>query len=166
MHHVRRFRDRGLVAFLAVLTCFFVSQVWATDVPPLTDRVAVGNFTVSYPDGWSTFQSGRLTFIIDVPADQQATLGNQFLVTPQVSISVEQRTDNADASKRLDDLAVAAGVSVTRLTVGGAPAIQWRKTMRWPESGDQANSPAKMALTINTAIAAGSQLIRLDGSLP
>ncbi|MGO9062101.1 MAG: hypothetical protein ACLQU2_32770, partial [Candidatus Binataceae bacterium] len=161
-----KLRYIGLLSFLAALTCSFLPPACAASLSGLTNSVAVGNFTVSYPDGWSTFQSGRLTFIINVPADKQATLGSQFLFTPQVNISIEQRVDNDDALRRLNDLAAGAGVSVTRLTVGGSPAIQWRKTTPWPQPGGQTPSTSSTALTISTAIAAGSQLIRLDGSLP
>lgn len=166
MDKMSRFRNVALLFFMAALTCWLAGPAAdAASSLELTNRVTIGNFTVSYPDGWSTLQSGRVTFVIDVPSDQQAKLGSQFLFTPQVSISTEQRTDKADALKRLNDLA-AAEVSVTSLTIGGSPAIQWRKTMPWPQPGGQTPSTSGTALTISTAIAAGSQLIRLDGSLP
>jgi hypothetical protein len=146
------------------LTEPFVSAACAAS-PPGTNRVAIGNFSVAYPDGWSTIQSGSLTMILNVPAGQQAAPGNQFVFTPQVSISTEQRLDHSDALKQLDEIAAGAGASLTRLTVGGAPAVQWRKTVPWPQARGQVPVSGS-ALTINTAIAAGSQLIRLYGSLP
>ncbi len=130
------------------------------------NSVAIGNFSVYFPDGWSTIQSGRLTVIIKVPADQQAALGDQFLYTPQVSISTEQRLDDGDALKQLDEIAAGASAAIAKLTIDGSPAIQWRRTVPWPQRGAQPSSTGKSALTINTAIAAGNQLIRLYGSLP
>src|SRR5262249_15757516 len=47
----------------------------------------------------------------------------------------------------------------------GWPAIQWRKIVPWPAARGQAPVSGS-ALAINTAIAAGSQFIRLYGSLP
>jgi hypothetical protein len=131
----------------------------------LTNSVAISNFSVSFPDGWSTIQTDRVTVIVGVPADQQATLGGQFVFTPQVSISTEQRLDTADALAQLDEIVAGAGPTLTKLTVGGWPAIQWRRTAPWPHARGQAPAPGS-ALTINTVIAAGSQLIRLYGSLP
>ncbi len=53
-----------------------VSPALAANVAA-ANSVAIGNFTVYFPDGWSTIQSGRLTTIVNVPAAQQAALGNQ-----------------------------------------------------------------------------------------
>jgi hypothetical protein len=142
-----------------------VSPAYAA-TPIGTNSVVIGNFSVYFADGWSTLQSGRLTMIVNVPADRQTALGDQFVFTPQVSISTEQRLDDGDALKELEEIAAGAGAAVTRLTVDGSPAVQWRKTVPWPQRGARAASTAKSALTINTAIAAGSQLIRLYGSLP
>ena len=151
------------LVLLAVVAAPSVSPASAANAG--TNSIAVGNFSVSYPDGWSTLQSGRLTIILNVPANQQGALGNQFVYTPQVSISTEERLDSADALKQLDELAAGAGPSLVRLTVGGWPAVQWRKTVPWPHAQRQAPAPGS-ALLINTVIAAGSQLIRLYGSLP
>ena len=146
------------------LPALFASPAWAAP-PALTHSVAIDGFSVSYPDGWSTLRSGQLTMILNVPADQQATLGPQFIFTPQVSISTEQRLDDSDALRQLDEIAAGGGPSLRRLTIGGRPAIQWRTTVPWPAAQRQAPVSGS-ALAINTAIAAGSQLIRLYGSLP
>ncbi len=135
------------------------------DAPALTNSVAIGNFTVSYPAGWSTLQSGRLTLILDVAADQQAALGNRFVFTPQVNVSTEQRIDHNDALQRLNDIAAETNDPVTHLTIAGYPAIQRRHMAPWPIPGGATPAPGQ-ALTITTAIAAGNELIRLDGSLP
>ncbi len=154
-------------AFLGVAYTLapLVSPALAANVAA-ANSVAIGNFTVYFPDGWSTIQSGRLTTIVNVSADQQAALGNQFVYTPQVNVSTEQRLDARDAQTQLDEIAAGAGASVSRITIDGSPAIQWRKSVAWPQRGAQPSSSDKSALTINTAIAAGSQLIRLYGSLP
>jgi hypothetical protein len=157
-------RKRSL-AFLAAATLLFVSGSRAADTPELAESVAIGRFTVSYPEGWSTLRSGRMTMILAVPADKQATLGDRFVFVPQVSISIERRLDAADALKQLGEIAPAGNIAVTKLTVGGAPAIQWRKTVPWPRAGEQTPA-AGSALTINTAVAAGAELVRLFASLP
>lgn len=133
--------------------------------PPAVNSLTISNFSVYYPNGWSTLQSGRLTVILNVSADRQASLGSQYLFTPQVTISTEQRIDANDALKELEEIAAGAGASVARTTVDGSPAIQWRETRPWPQAHGQQSAPGS-ALTINTVIAAGSQLIRLYGSLP
>jgi len=70
------------LVLLAALTPMFESTVKAADPPEAHRNVAIGNLSVSYPDGWSTLQSGRLTMVLDVPADTGA-LGDQFVFTPQ-----------------------------------------------------------------------------------
>src|SRR5262245_16524668 len=109
----------GPFALLPPLPPLFASPAWAASPPALTNSVAIGSFSVSYPDGWSSLQSGQLTVILNVPADQQATLGAQFIFTPQVSISTEQRLDGGDALRQLDEIAAGVGPSLTRLTIGG-----------------------------------------------
>lgn len=153
------------LAFLPAFAALFITAANATDSPELTNSIVVGNFTVSYPDGWSTLQSGRLTMIIDVPADQQDSLGDRFLFTPQVTVSTEQRLDDKDAQQQLDEIAAGGGQAATKLTVAGFPAVQWRKTVPWPKAEGQRPIAGK-ALAINTAVAAGSQLIRLYASMP
>jgi hypothetical protein len=142
----------------------YVSPAIAAN-PPTVNSFVIGNFSVSYPDGWSTLQSGQLSVILGVPADQQATLGDQYVFTPQVTISTEQRPDANDALKQLDEIAAGAQAPVQRLTIDGSPAIQWRTTRPWPQARGQ-SAVSGSALVINTVIAAGSELIRLFGSLP
>ena len=131
-----------------------------------TNSVQVEGFSVSYPDGWSSTQSNRVTIVAAVTTEKLATLtSGQLLVTPQVRVTREQRTSHDDAMQRLSDIAAETSDPVTHLTIGGWPAIQRRHIAPWPTAGDAAPTPGK-ALTITTAIAAGRQLIRLDGSLP
>src|SRR5262249_44493619 len=154
-------RPTALV-LVAVVAAQFATARPASAGP---NSIAIGNFSVTYPDGWSTLQSGSQTVIINVPADQQGALGNQFLFTPQVSVSTEQRLDNGDALRQLHEIVTGGDPSAVRLTVGGWPAVQWRRTGPWPQARG-GPAPVGSALVINTAIAAGSQLIRLYGSLP
>jgi hypothetical protein len=149
----------------AALATWPLAVLAAPATPPeITNHVAIDGYTVAYPDGWSTLRSGQVTLILNVPAEEQAALGERFVFTPQVSISTEQRLDKGDALKELEEIAAGVDPSVRRLTVGGFPAVQWRRIVPWPRSGDQ-KAAAGSALTINTAVAAGSQLIRLYGSL-
>ena len=122
----------GSVPFVASVATLHASAANAAN-PAGSNSVAIGNFNVYYPDGWSTLQSGRLVVILNVSPDQQAALGDRYVFTPQVNISTEQRLDNNDALKQLDEIATGAGASVTRLTIDGSPAIQWRNTKPWPQ---------------------------------
>ena len=130
------------------------------------NSVTIDNIVVSYPAGWSTLQSGRITAIVNAPVEKAKSLGNKFVFTPQVNVSIEQRLDEADALKELEEIAAGAGALGSRLTIDGSPAVQWRTEAAWPQPGNKPQSAPLRALTINTAIAAGSQLIRLYGSLP
>src|SRR5262245_1538926 len=151
---------------LAVISSMLIATAARSAEPlELTNSVAVDRLTVSYPDGWSTLKSGRVTMILEAPADRQAALGDQFVFTPQVSVSTEQRLDDKDALEQLEEIAAGAGPSVTRLTIGGWPAIQWRGIVPWPPTEGQPPAVGK-ALTINTVVAAGTLLVRLYGSLP
>ena len=114
-------------AVSVTLHAFLLSALSAFAATDLPNSITIDGFSVSYPDGWSTIQSGRLTVIVNAPADQQAALGGQFVYTPQVTISSEQRLDPNDALNELNELAAGAGPAVARLTLAGAPAIQWRK---------------------------------------
>src|SRR5262245_47500982 len=49
----------ALVVLVSV-SALFVSPLHAAN-PPLSNSVAVNNFSVSYPDGWSTIRSGGVT---------------------------------------------------------------------------------------------------------
>jgi hypothetical protein len=50
-----RFRNVALLFFMAALTCWLAGPAAdAASSLELTNRVTIGNFTVSYPDGWST----------------------------------------------------------------------------------------------------------------
>jgi hypothetical protein len=160
---VATFLASGQFLLWSAATLYLPSATAAS--PPNVNSIAIGNFSVYYPDGWSTLQSGRLTVILNVPADQQAALGDRYVFTPQVTVSTEQRLDHNDALEQLDEIAAGAPGPVTKLTVDGSPAIQWRATRPWPQARGQSPVPGS-ALVVNTVIAAGSELIRLFGSLP
>ena len=101
MTKIRWLRTLVLAVWFVLLASAAVDSAFAASPPALTNSVAIDDVTVSYPDGWSVLRSGSLTTIVAVPTEQQATLGSQFVFTPHVSVSIEQRTDGADALSRL-----------------------------------------------------------------
>ena len=85
----------GSVPFVASVATLHASAANAAN-PAGSNSVAIGNFNVYYPDGWSTLQSGRLVVILNVSPDQQAGLGDRYVFTPQVNISTEQSGFDVD----------------------------------------------------------------------
>jgi hypothetical protein len=170
MAGIWEFGSAGRFLFFAIVLGLLISasRVDAANPPGFTNSVTVGNFTVSYPDGWSTTQGGGTTTLINVTPDKLPTLDSATAnLTPQIQIYVEQRTDHNDALKRLSDISTEYDDPVTQLTIGGWPAIQRRHTGPREQPGGSAVplQPATV-LTITTAIAAGNQLIRLEGRMP
>ena len=154
----------GMVSLLLVLAGHPSGPAAQTAFP---NTVQLSGFTLGFPDGWSTIRTGSTTILVNVPAGQAATLtAAQFMVTPQIHVSTEQRTDGQDAARRLTEIAAETADAVTSLTIGGWPAIQRRHLAPWPQLGHGSSSDGSMALTITTAVAAGDRIIRLDGSLP
>jgi hypothetical protein len=139
----------------------------AADAPTFPNSITIGDFSVDYPDGWSTQTAGGVTSLYAVSASQLATLDPQTLLhTAQIRIIVEQRKDHSDALKRLSDFAAETSEKPISLTIGGWPALQRRHLAPWPIPGGVGSSDTSSALTITTAIAAGKEFVRLDGSLP
>jgi hypothetical protein len=81
------------------------------------NSVTIDNFVVSYPAGWSTLQSGRITAIVNAPIEKAKSLGNKFVFTPQVNVSIEERLNDADALKELAEIAASAGALGSRLSI-------------------------------------------------
>ena len=123
----------GMVSLLLVLAGHPSGPAAQTAFP---NTVQLSGFTLGFPDGWSTIRTGSTTILVNVPAGQAATLtAAQFMVTPQIHVSTEQRTDGQDAARRLTEIAAETADAVTSLTIGGWPAIQRRHLAPWPQLG-------------------------------
>jgi hypothetical protein len=131
------------------------------------NSVRVGDFYVGYPDGWSAGTDANITRLINVAPDKSATLDAVTLDrTAQIQITIEQRTDHADAVNRLSEIAKETSDPVRSLTIGGWPAIQRRHVGLREQPGISSPLPTRTLLTITTAIAAGNQLALLEGRMP
>ena len=150
------------------IALLLTSIAWTAAPSSFTNSVAVNSFSVAYPDGWTSVQGGGSTTLINAAPDKLPTLSSTTLnMTPQIQIYVEQRTDHNDALTRLKDIEQEYPDPVTSLTIGGYPAIQRRHVgVREQPGGNNAPLQPTTILTITTAIAAGSQLIRLEGRMP
>lgn len=93
----------------------------------------------------------------------------------RVVVTVEQRTDRDDALRRLKEIAQEWDAPATYLEIGGWPALQRRNLSRRALKGNEAlqeptaedkGRPERLNLNITTAIAAGSLLIRVEGTMP
>jgi len=129
---------------------------------------AKGGYTVSWPYPWTGASSSNV-FTISEPYSYVPT-GASAPTNATANLFVyptEQRTSEADASKRLADVELEYPKAVVHdLVVGGHPAL-----IRWvqqppPQPGCQgcAGDPGPDIVTITLAIAAGDRFIRMDGS--
>jgi hypothetical protein len=86
-------------------------------------------------------------------------------VADGVDFNRSRQNPNRDALNELNELAAGAGPrSRGSRSPGHRPSSG--ASAQWPQRGNQAQSTSDSALTINTAVVAGNQLIRLYGSLP
>jgi hypothetical protein len=157
-----------VVCALVSVAGLFPSRGLAADLVPLLNSVQIDGFAVAYPEGWSVLRQGGVTIVVNVPPGEAGKLPPaRFLRTPQIRISMEERTSHDEAIRRLEEIGSETDDPVESITVMGRPAIQRRHETPWPTTGNgPAASESGLALTITTAIASDTRLIRLDGSLP
>ena len=130
------------------------------------------SFTVRYPNGWSAPPPVDTYQLLNVPAEQQATLDVATLnKTARIIITMEHRIDHAEAVRRLREIAAEVDSPSTFLKIGGWPALQRRylaakpQPLPGPGQGAPLGRSTEMELNITTAVAAGDFLVRLDGRL-
>lgn len=129
--------------------------------------VVVDGLRVSYPDGWSSARGAGVTRLVNVAPDKLPTLDAAGLErTAQIIITVEQRTDHEEAVQRLHEIAAEASDTPRYLTIAGWPAMQRRHLGPREQPGGARGAPSPALLTITTAIAAGDDLVRLEGRMP
>ena len=120
--------------------------------------------TLRHPEGWFGTWQGDRGWIVNAPPEQAtgAALGG----LAQVFVTVEHRTDHADAVRRLREIASEFEAPVMYLTIGGWPAMQRQVITAKEQPGAVgADAQQQQILTITTAIAAGDLLIRADARM-
>lgn len=141
---------------------------------------AEGNITVAdgitlpYPDGWSAAQVGNLHKLVNVPADQHATMDAATLDrTAQILITTDRAADHEEALHMLRNLAASTSAPVTYLSICGWPGVQRRHLAPKPRPGgprldpsEEMLLPQEMVLEVTTAVAAGNTFVRVEGRLP
>jgi hypothetical protein len=133
----------------------------------LTQSLAMDQLRVAlrYPEGWSATLQDERAWLVNVPL-AQAT-GAALAGLAQLFVTVEHRTDHADAVRRLRDIASEFYGPVEYLTIGGWPAMQRRVVTRREQPGAEgADAQEQQIVRITTAIAAGDLLIRAEGRMP
>jgi alpha-tubulin suppressor-like RCC1 family protein len=121
--------------------------------------------TLRHPEGWYATRQDESAWLVNAPP-AQAT-GPALNGLAQVFVTVEHRTNHADAVHRLREIAAEFDVPVTYLTIGGWPAMQRRVVTPKEEPGAEgAQARQQEILRITTAIAAGDLLIRAEARMP
>jgi hypothetical protein len=88
--------------------------------------------------------------------------------TPRVTVFTERRRTHAEAVERLREIAFEAAATATVTEIGGWPAIERRELKSLPRRGRTVEEipTSGMALVTTTAIAAGVDVIRVEGYFP
>ena len=120
--------------------------------------------TLRHPEGWFGTWQGDRGWIVNAPPEQATGAAVGGLA--QVFVTVEHRTDHADAVRRLREIASEFEAPVMYLTIGGWPAMQRQVITAKEQPGAVgADAQQQQILTITTAIAAGDLLIRADARM-
>jgi hypothetical protein len=134
---------------------------------PLTQSLVMDRLgvTLRHPDGWFATLQDERAWMVNAPLAQATGAALNGLA--QIFVTVEHRTDHADAVARLRDIASEFEGPVSYLMIGGWPAMQ-RRVITIKEQPGAQGAPAeeKQILRITTAIAAGDLLIRAEGRMP
>ena len=158
-----------LHAAVLLFGCLFLSieAPFAKAAEPLaqTLRIEPLGLALRYPEGWSATREKDRAWIVNAPLDQAT--GPALNALTQIFVSVEHRTDHADAVQRLRGIASEYDAPVTYLTIGGWPALRRTVVIRKEQPGaEEAEANNEQVLLITTAIAAGDLVVRADARMP
>ena len=141
------------------------SHALAAEPLAQTLRMEPLGLAMRYPQGWSAMEEKDSAWIVSAPLDQAT--GRALDSLTQIFVSVEHRTDHADAVDRLRAIASEYEAPVTYLMIGGWPALQRSVVVRKEQPGAEAAAANdQQVLIITTAIAAGDLVIRADARMP
>ncbi len=125
--------------------------------------------TLEFPDSWveTTHPSNtilkRWTSAVDgVGAGSPEAEAN----APQMIISTEERLDHEGAVSRLLDIGGVRGATWEYLEIGGWPALQQKYLRDRPQGSKAKIEGSEMILVVQTVVANGATLIRMETWLP
>jgi HYDIN/CFA65/VesB-like, Ig-like domain len=142
------------------------AQTQSSSVPALDIQTKEMTISIAYPSTWSVgpqrFRNGYQLF--SVPAPYLATADRSTLA--QMLVTYEKYPNHTEALRQLRSIAAEETATVTYLNIGGWPAIQRRFFARVGQPGGKDIEVPLEELRVTTAIAADSQLIRLETRIP
>ncbi|HKQ73231.1 MAG TPA: choice-of-anchor D domain-containing protein [Blastocatellia bacterium] len=122
-------------------------------------RIQSKGLTIRYPDTWSAeSRFANSNELYNLPADASKVGG-----AARIKIFTEQRRNHQEALRRLKEIRAEYDSPVNFLEIGGWPALQRRQItdMYVPR-----REGSVKVLRITTAIAADTQLVRIEGTIP
>lgn len=164
-----------LVALVSGVTGPANAQPGMIGPPEMDNAVEVtstgpgGGFTFRFPSGWTVIEDEdeTSTLLLNVPAtlarSSEAAAANRLLIT------TENRVTHENALQRLRDIAseTSPDIPIEYLVINGWPALQRSYADAMPRIGEKERQvgvrPTLRRVTV--AIAAGSQIIRVEGTL-
>jgi hypothetical protein len=133
--------------------------------PPQALVLEAKGVTVPYPADWSVLPQrySNVYELVNVPADEQTTTE----ATARIKIAFETRLDHAEAVGRLQDIGKGMlAPAAAFLEIGGWPALQFTRVVQRPQPSQGPPFEDEQMLRVSTAVAAESQIVRLESSLP
>lgn len=164
---MKRFSHAVVTVFLAAIPfCSFGQGQGAGSVHALAFKADGMNVHVPYPTGWSVgsrqLRNGYDLF--SAPADKLAR--PDLTQLGHVLVSYEKYQSHAEVLRQLKNIAAEESASLTYLGIGGWPAIQRRFVAPVGQPGEEELEVALYELRVTTAIAAGTQLVRVEARIP
>ena len=127
--------------------------------------------TVQIPPGWGHHQYANVHELLNLPPEKiQKAAARDLENAATIHMGVLKLRTHSDAVERLSIVAAERRVQPTFLTIGGWPALQRQALVPKPERGEPdgaelSNEPRRMLVSVTTAIAVGSSVFRMDGTV-
>ena len=139
------------------------------DSGPIPDarefRVDDMGLALNVPPNWSV--AGRLYTNQVRLVNQPEQRGPGARITSIVKVFTENRADHEDAVNRLDTIARGMGAPESAfLNIGGWPAVQYGRIEQRPKPSKATGTIDTEMYLISTVVAAGKDIIRMQGILP
>jgi len=121
--------------------------------------------TLEYPDSWvATTHPSNTVLMRQASGADGVTAGSPVAEAnaPQMIISTETRLDHEGAVSRLLDIGGVRGASWEYLEIGGWPALQQKYLRDRPRGSKAKVGGSEMILVVQTVVANGATLIRME----
>jgi hypothetical protein len=163
-----RLRPSTIAAFALAVTAGSTSAAQPPELPNRHEAFLDSPdaaLTLSFPAGWSAAPEGRNTLKLRGP---ERGVKRNVDETTEISIWLESRLDHADAVARLRDIAAQFDGEVRYREIGGWPALERSFEALLPQKVARGRQlPEEIfILHASTAIAAGSQVVRIEAKIP